>query len=414
MKRRYYTGRDVARALSIEELRQAAIRRLPSFAREYLESGGEDERTLLWNREIFQAVRFRPKTLVDTTSRSIGTTLLGVPTPSPLIIAPTGHNGIFCRDADLLLARAAASEGIPFTLSTLSNIALERLPTEAGGRLWMQLYVFSDDRLTEDIVARAERAGYEALVFTTDVNVFGWREWDRRQFRVPGKLTYRSLADILLHPSWAIDVLYPRGVPRLENVVSFFPPDIRDTSKAVTHIPNLFVPKITWKDVERLRKRWRGKLLVKGILRPDDALRAVAAGCDGIVVSNHGARHIDSCVTTLEVLPDVAAATNGRLALIVDGGFRRGSDVIKALALGADAVMIGRAALYGLIAGGQAGAQHAIRLLNSESERVLGQIGCNRLGDLGPDILSPGKITWSETIGGDRKKQTQELSVAAS
>ena len=414
MKRRYYTGRDVARALSIEELRQAALRRLPSFAREYLESGGEDERTLLWNREIFQALRFRPKTLVDTSRRSIATSLFGIPSPSPLIVAPTGHNGIFRRNADLLLARAAAAEGIPFALSTLSNIALEKLPAGAGGRLWMQLYVFSDDRLTEDIIARAEAAGYEALVFTTDVNVFGWREWDRRQFRAPGKLAFRSLADILLHPSWALDVLYPHGVPRLENVVAFFPPDVRDTSKAVTHIPNLYVPKITWKDVERLRRRWRGKLLVKGVLRADDALRALAAGCDGIVLSNHGARHIDLCVTTLEALPEIASAVQGRLTLIIDSGFRRGSDVIKALALGADAVMVGRATLYGLIAGGQAGAQRAIQLLNGEIERVLGQIGCNRLTDLGPDFLSTGVMTWSRAIGSDWEEQTQELAAASS
>jgi (S)-mandelate dehydrogenase len=412
MKRRYYTGADVARALSIEELRQAALRRLPSFAREYLESGGEDERTLAWNREIFQTVRFRPKTLVDTSARSIATTLFDLPTPSPLIIAPTGHNGIFRRDADLLLARAAAAEGIPFALSTLSNIPLEKLPVSAGGRLWMQLYVFSDERLTEDIISRAEAASYEALVFTTDVNVFGWREWDRRQFRAPGKLAYKSLAEILLHPSWAFDVLYPGGVPRLENVVAFFPPDIRDTSKAVTHIPNLFVPKITWKDVERLRRRWRGKLLIKGILRADDALRALAAGCDGIVLSNHGGRHIDSCVTTLEVLPEVAATLRGRLTLIVDSGFRRGSDVIKALALGADAVMVGRATLYGLISGGQAGVQHAIRLLNGEIERVLGQIGCNRLTDLGPDFLTTGTMTWSEEIGSDWEKQAQKHAAA--
>jgi (S)-mandelate dehydrogenase len=414
MKRKYYTGRDVERALSIEELRQAALRRLPSFAREYLESGGEDERTLEWNREIFQAFRFRPKTLIDTSGRSIATTLFGVPTPSPLIIAPIGHNGIFRRDADLLLARAAAAEGVPFSLSTLSNISLEKLPAGAGGRLWMQLYVFSDHRLTEDIVSRAEAAGYEALVFTTDVNVFGWREWDRRQFRAPGKLAYRSLADILLHPSWALDVLYPRGVPRLENVVAFFPTDVRDTSKAVTHIPNLFVPKITWTDVERLRRRWRGKLLVKGILRADDAMRALAAGCDGIVLSNHGARHIDSCVTSLEVLPEIAAAVQGRLTVIIDSGFRRGSDVIKALSLGADAVMVGRAPLYGLVAGGQLGAQHAIRLLNGEIERVLGQIGCNRLKDLGPDFLSTKAMMWSEAIGSDWEKQTQKLAAAAS
>lgn len=387
MRRRYYSGSDFHKVLSIEELRRMAGRRLPDFAFEFLESGGEDEVSLAWNRDVFRTLRFVPRTLVDTGGRHTRTRLFGREVPSPLIIAPTGHNNIMRRDGDLALARAAAAEGIPYTLSTLSNTRLERLPQEVGGDLWMQLYVFNDKALTEDVIRRAEESGYVALVFTTDSNVFGWREWDRRHFRAPGRLTWRSLGDIALHPRWFFDVMVPAGVPRMENVIDFFPPDARDTSSAVTHVPNLFVPTITWESVAELRRRWPRKLILKGILSVEDARRAADEGCDGIVLSNHGGRHLDSCVSPMELLPEVAAELRDRLTIIIDSGFRRGGDVVKAMALGAHAVMIGRAALYGLAAGGEAGARHAIALLNGEIHRVLGQIGCASLADLGPHLL---------------------------
>lgn len=387
MKRRYYTGANFRKALSIEELRRIAERRLPGFAYEFMESGGEDEVSLAWNRDAFRSLRFVPQTLVDTSARHTRVNYFGREWPSPLIVAPTGHNNIMRRDGDLALARAAAKEGIPYTLSTLSNTRLERLPPDTKGACWMQLYVFKDKALTEDVIRRAEESGYEALVFTTDSNVFGWREWDRRHFRAPGRLTYRSLADVPLHPSWFLDVMVPGGVPRMENVIEFFPPNARDTRSAVTLVPNLFVPTITWETVAELRRRWPRKLLIKGILSAGDARRAADAGCDGIILSNHGARHLDSCLAPMELLQEVAAELRDRLTIIIDSGFRRGSDVVKAMALGAHAVMIGRAALYGLAAGGEDGVRHAIGLLNSEIHRVLGQIGCPSLAELGPDVL---------------------------
>lgn len=176
---------------------------------------------------------------------------------------------------------------------------------------------------------------------------------DRRHFRAPGRLAWRSMADIAFHPRWLFDVLLPHGVPRLENVIDFFPPDARDTRSAVTHVPNLFVPTITWESVAELRRRWPRKLVVKGILNADDARRAADAGCDGIILSNHGGRHLDSCLSPMEVLPEIAAELREGLTIIIDSGFRRGSDVVKAMALGAHAVMIGRAALYGMAAGGR-------------------------------------------------------------
>jgi (S)-mandelate dehydrogenase len=387
MKRRYYTGPDFRRAITIEELRRMALRRLPAFAADFLEGGGEDELTLAWNRDVFKSLRFEPRMLVDTTKRHIRTTLFDQEIASPLIVAPTGHNNMFRRDGDLALARAAAAEGIPFTLSTMSNTRLERLPSEAGGRLWMQLYIFGEPTIREDLVARAEAAGYEALILTVDANTYGLREWDRRHFRRPGKLTMRSLLDVPLHPRWIADVLWPDGMPRPVNVADHLPPEVRSSSAAFAHMRKIFAANITWGTVAELRRRWPKRLLIKGILSLNDARRAAEAGCDGVILSNHGGRHIDSCLSPMEILAEVAAELATRLTIVVDSGFRRGSDVVKALALGADAVMIGRATLYGLSVGGEAGARHAIRILNEEIDRVMGQIGCASVSDLDPHVV---------------------------
>jgi len=287
------------------------------------------------------------------------------------------------------LARAATETGIPFTLSTVSNVRLEEVAAEAKGRLWMQLYVFKDRKIAQDIVTRAEIAGYEALVFTSDANVFGLREWDRRNYRAPAKLTFRNLFDTACHPRWALDVMVPNGAPVFANISDYLEREQRSAKAGVAAIPRMFAPDITWDDVAWLRKLWPRKLILKGILNAADAKRAADLGCDGIVVTNHGGRQLDSCVAPIEVLPEIVAAVSDRLAVIVDSGFRRGTDIIKAIALGADAVMIGRPALYGLAAGGEAGVTHALSILTSEIDRVLGQLGCRSLADVGPHLLAP-------------------------
>lgn len=387
MKRQYYTGHDVAKAISIEELRRMALKRLPMFAAEFLEGGGEDELSLRWNRDAFKALRFIPQTLIDCSQRDVSIELFGHKQPSPLIVAPSGHNNIYRRDGDLLLARAAAAAEIPMSLSTLSNTRLERLPKEVAGRYWMQLYLFNDRELTLDIVRRADQAGYEALVVTVDMSIYGLREWDRRHFKAPGQLKFRSKVDALRHPRWLVDVMLKQGVPELENVMDFFPPEARDTRTATTFIPTLFVPEFTWRNIEELRKLWPRKLVLKGILNVDDARHAADYGCDGIVISNHGGRNLDSVVSPMEVLREIAAAVGDRMTVIVDSGFRRGSDIVKALALGARAVMVGRAPLYGLAAGGEPGVARALHLLQEETHRVLGQIGCKSLSEVGPQFL---------------------------
>jgi (S)-mandelate dehydrogenase len=387
MKRRYYTGRDLSRALSIEELRQMARRRLPSFVLEYLESGGEDEVGLARNRDIFTKLPLVPRYLVDTTARSSESALFGRQRTSPIVVAPTGHNGLFWPEGDTVLAQAAHSAGVPFILSTLSNTRIEKLAEETSGALWMQLYVFQDRALTADIVERATRARCEALVLTVDTNVFGWREWDRRQYRSPGRLTWRSMIDVMAHPTWAKMILR-KGLPPLSNVADFFPPEARTTRGAVMHIPTMFAPDITWETVRDLRNKWSGKLVIKGLLSVPDAVMATEIGCDGIVLSNHGARHLDSCISPMEILPSVVEEVGGRIEVLIDGGFRRGSDIIKAIALGARAVLLGRATLYGLAAGGSAGVERAIELLVSEITRTLGQVGCNSLADLSPNFVA--------------------------
>lgn len=386
-KRRPFGGRNPAAALNIGDLREAAKRRVPGFVFEYLEGGAEDEAALRRNREAFTALRFVPPTLIDTRGRSLVTELLGSASRAPLAIAPTGLNGMLHPQGDIALARAAAAFGVPYTLSTLSTTRLEDVAAQAGGRLWMQLYVMKDRAIAEDIMGRAAAAGFEALVFTTDANVFGSREWDKRNYLRPGKPRPRAVLDTLRHPGWLTRVLLREGVPRFRNIEAFLPAGAASAVGGSTIIPQMFAPTITWRDIDWIRRHWPRKLLIKGILSTTDARRAEDIGCDGIVLSNHGGRQLDHCVAPIEVLGEIAAAVGDRLTLVIDSGFRRGTDIAKALALGAHAVMIGRAALYGLAADGEAGVRRALELLSAELDRVLGQLGCRSVSELAPGLL---------------------------
>jgi len=387
-KRRPFSGRRLSRALNIADLREIAQRRVPAFVFEYVEGGAEDELTLRGNREALEALRLIPNTLVDTSARHQRIQLFGRECSAPLIIAPTAINGMLEPDGDLAVARAAAGLGIPFTLSTLSTMRLEDVASKAGGRLWMQLYVMKNRRIAEDIMQRAAAAGYETLVFTTDATIFGSREWDQRNYRAPGRPNLVSLLEALRHPRWLFEVLLRNGVPRFRNIEAFLPPGKRDaiggslvTTELLRNAP------ISWEDVAWIRKNWPRKLVIKGVLSVADAERAADLDCDGIVLSNHGGRQLDSCVAPIDMLPAVAAKVGKRLTIIMDSGVRRGTDVIKALALGAHAVMVGRATLYGLAAGGEAGARRALGMLCEEIDRVLGQVGCRSIAELGPHLV---------------------------
>jgi (S)-mandelate dehydrogenase len=384
--RRPFASRDIGRALNIADLREIARRRIPGFVFEYVESGAEDEATLRGNRAALERLQFLPETLIDCSARHLRTNILGRAAAAPLIIAPTGLNGLLHPDGDVLLARAAAKADIPYTLSTVSTTRLEDVAQRAGGRLWMQLYVIKERAVARDIMQRAGAAGYEALVFTTDANVFGNREWDRRGYRLPGRPTLRARLDVLRHPRWLWQVILRNGMPRFRNLEAYLPPNLTPMG-ASTVIPQLFDATICWDDIAWIREHWRGKLLIKGLVSPADAQRAAAMGLDGVVVSNHGGRQLDYCVAPIDVLPQIVSAVGTRLPIIIDSGFRRGSDVVKALALGAQAVMLGRSTLYGLIAGGQPGVERALEIFTTEIDRVLGLLGCNCVDELVPRFV---------------------------
>ncbi|MFC5770199.1 alpha-hydroxy acid oxidase [Thauera sinica] len=381
LRRRLYRGRDAVRAQDIADLRAMAARRVPNFCFEYLEGGADDELGLARNRAAFDGIDLLPRTLVDVSARELGCTLFGERIAMPALIAPTGFNGLLAREGDRLLAEAARDAGIPMCQSMVSTVALEEI-VATGVRHWMQIYPFKDRANLAGVVRRAERAGSEAIVLTTDATVFGNRAWDRRNYRAPMKLDARNLLDAALHPRWIADVLVPHGMPRFSNLGDFLPPGMDSARNAAAFLSAQMDLTLSWRDIGWLRDLWPRKLLIKGILLPEDALRAKEAGADGIVVSNHGGRQLDTCPAPVEMLPAIRAAVGPDMTVIVDSGLRRGSDFVKARALGADAAMSGRATLYGLAAAGKAGAARAIGILRSEMERTLGLIGCPAMADV--------------------------------
>ncbi len=376
-------------ALNIEDLRAIARQRLPRVAYEFLDRGTEDEVTLRANRSAFERIRFVPRTMVDVSKRSQKKVLWGKTFNSPFGIAPTGASGLYCFDADVALGQAAEAAGVPYVLSTASFVPMERVAREVGGTKWFQLYMSKDLELAERLVTRALDAGFEALVMTTDIPVAGNREYNQRNhFEVPFRLNLANMADGLLHPRWLAGVflrtLLATGVPRFQNL------DVntggRITSPTLTEFRTRRT-ELHWADFAWLRKLWPRKLLVKGIMTVEDAQLAAQHGADGIFVSNHGGRQLDGAPSPIEVLPPIAQAVGKRMAIMLDGGIRRGTDVVKALALGADMVFVGRATLFGATAGGGAGALRALNLLASEVGRTLALLGCNSVEQLGPEYL---------------------------
>ena len=388
-RRQHYRGRNPARAHNIAELRTMAARRLPGFCLEYLEGGADDELALARNRRALDDILLLPRTLVDVSRRELAVPLFGTDIAMPAVIAPTGFNGLLTHEGDRVLAEAARAAGIPFCQSMVSTVALEDIAA-TGVRHWMQIYPFKDRDNLAAVVKRAEHAGCEAIVLTTDASVFGNREWDRRNYRAPMKLTWRNVLDVGLHPRWIFDVLVPRGMPRFRNLGDFLPPGMDSARNAAAFLAAQMDTSLTWDDVRRLRELWPRRLLVKGVLLPEDALRAKEAGADGVVVTNHGGRQLDAAPAPIETLAAVRQAVGAEMTVIVDSGFRRGSDFVKARALGADAAMSGRATLYGLAAAGAPGAARALEIVRSEMERTLGLIGCARMAEVDARFVGRG------------------------
>ncbi|MGE3149395.1 MAG: alpha-hydroxy acid oxidase [Pseudorhodoplanes sp.] len=376
------------RCYSIEDLRKAARKRLPKGVFEYMDRGSEDEVALANNRAAFERIKLRSRFMVDLTKRDFGTTLFGKTLKLPLVIAPTGWAGFCWYQGEVALAKAAASAGIPFTLGSTSIASMDAVAKESGGPLWFQLYMWDETELCYEMVGRARDLGYEALVVTIDSALGRSREHnDRNDFVVPFRMTWRNTTDMLRHPRWLAGTMFrylaAGGYPRHAN----HPPQYQAIfGKAAMTMPRTHAA-MTWDDVARLRKFWPRTLIVKSVMTAEEARLAVEHGADGIVVSNHGGRAMDSAPATIDVLPEIADAVGSRTTVMLDSGIRRGSDIAKALALGAKAVLIGRATLYGSAVGGEAGATRALTILTTEFEKTMGYIGCRTIAEVGPDIL---------------------------
>ena len=386
-RRRFYTGTNLDQAVTVEDLRAMAHRRLPGFVLEYLEAGGEDEAALARNIAALAEWRFLHRSLVDVSHRDVSTTLFGRKMTIPVIVAPTGLNELFWPHADLRLAEAAAEVGIPFAQSTMSNDGMSRVARVPRLRYWWQLYVFGPPEVRETLIERARNAGCEALIVTVDAQIYGNREWHKRTTAGPKSLSWSSKVDALMHPRWFARGMLTHGMPRFENVIEFLPKDRRGFFDSAHWIRSQMDRALSWDTIARIRERWPRKLVIKGLLSVEDIARAAEIGADAVAISNHGGRQLDWAVAPLDLLPAARQAVGDRITILVDGGMRRGTDVIKALALGADAVLAGRAMLYGVAAAGKDGAKRALDILREEILRDLGLLGVPSIAELTPRLL---------------------------
>ena len=368
-----------AQALNIAELRLLARRRLPRGVFGYIDGGAEDEVTLRANTAAYRRRWFAARVLRDMSAVDTGVTLLGQPLPIPLVLAPTGFTRIADPQGELAVARAAARAGLPYCLSTMSTRSIEEVAAVTGGTLWFQLYLQRDRGVVRELVQRARAAGYAVLMPTVDVAALGRRERDvRHGFTLPPQLEWRTLFDGLRRPGWTWD--FVRSEPIM--LANFLGRSSADGSTPVAlaeYIKSQFDPTVNWRDLDWLRTLWDGPLVIKGIQSVADAALAAERGCQAIVLSNHGGRQLDGAPAPVDLVAPVVDAVAGRAAVICDGGVRRGSDIVKAIALGADACMAGRFYLYGLGAGGEPGVDYAIELLADEIRRTMALIGCSAM-----------------------------------
>ncbi len=376
-------------ALNNHDLRLMAQKRLPRWLFEFVDRGTEDEVALRNNRAAFERIKLKTQVLIDVSKRNQEITLFGKQHGMPLGIAPTGPAGMLYYKGELELARAAKAANIPFTLATGSQTSMEEVAKVVGGTLWFQLYMWSDVRMSHILVERAKNAGFEALVVTLDGPVGTNREYNvRNGYTVPFHYTSKNTAAVLARPGWLLNVIMrywmSGGMPTRANYPEGMAEKFTHVSTAERKTKN---DSLSWDDLSVLRDMWPGKLLVKGILTPLDAERAIKRGVDGIIVSNHGGRNFDSSMAPIEALAPIVDAVGSRTTIIVDSGFRRGSDVVKALAIGAKMVMVGRTTLWGTTVGGEAGAARAINFYREEISRTLAYLGCRNIAELSRDCL---------------------------
>jgi L-lactate dehydrogenase (cytochrome) len=370
--------RVLARCHDLADLRRAARRRLPGPVFGYVDGAADDEITLRANREALRRWQFRPRVLRDVSEPDLSVSLLGSEWPAPIGLAPAGYPRMMHPGGELAVARAAASRQVPYCLSTAGTVTIEELAASGHRDLWFQLYVLRDRKLAHALIDRAAAAGFRALEVTVDTPVGGRRTRDLRSgLTIPPELTLGTVLDIGMHPGYWTSML---RAPALR-FASLNTPGA-EVATSIADITSLFDSSLTWADLDDIRARWPGKLLVKGPLGPADAARAVSAGVDGIHLSNHGGRQLDRCVPTIDLVRPVREAVGDRVALLVDSGIRHGADVAVAIARGADMCVVGRGYLYGLAAAGQLGVEHAIDLLVTQLRRTMQLLGVVTIAEL--------------------------------
>jgi L-lactate dehydrogenase (cytochrome) len=378
-----YLPSSIARARNIADLRRMARERLPRMVFDYIDGGADDEVTLARNVSRFRDIELIWEALKDVDKIDTSTAIMGAPSASPFFISPTATSRLFHpRAGELAVARAAHAAGVPYACSTLASASVEDIAAVNPGPKWFQVYVWRDRELVKEVLARARAAGFSAIILTVDVPVVGNRERDgANDFTVPPKVTWRTATQALGAPGYLWDLATTSEI-RPANFTH-----IRMNTGLIDFINAQFDRAVTWDDVRWLRETWDGKLAIKGIATPEDAQRCVSIGADAVWVSNHGGRQLDSAPASIDTLPAIADAVAGKVEIILDGGVRRGSDVVKAMALGANAVAIGRAYLYGLAAGGEAGVRRALDIIDSEVRRTMALCGRTRLSALSRDLI---------------------------
>ena len=384
-----FTSRRLAGCYSIADLRRAAKSRLPKMVFDYLDGGAEDEITLQRNSSAFANYELRPRFLVDVSTVNLSTTVLGQPIDFPVLLSPTGLSRLFHHHGELAVIPAAARAGTIYSLSSVASYNIETAAAASDGPKWFQIYVWRDRAVLRDFIQRCREAGYKALCLTVDLPVLGQRERDMRNgMTMPPRLTPRSVFNVAMHPWWTWHYLTsPR--PELANVAGIPGIGLGDITTQARHANSQLDPSVTWDDVAWMMQEWGGPFAIKGLLTAEDARQAAELGVQGIIISNHGGRQLDHSPATIDVLPEIIDAVDGRAEVILDGGVRRGSDVVKALALGARACMIGRGYLYGLAAGGEAGVSRALEILRSEILRTMQLIGCTAIDGLDSRYIRP-------------------------
>jgi L-lactate dehydrogenase (cytochrome) len=379
--------RRLRRAVSVDDFRRIAKRRLPHGVFDYIDGGAEDERSLANNSRAFSNFEFRPRVLRDVSSLDTSSTLFGRPAAMPVILAPTGYSRIAHSQGELAVARAAERAGIPYSLSTMGTRSIEEVAAVSGGDKWFQIYTWRDRGLVEELVGRAKDAGYTAVWLTVDTAVLGRRERDvRRGLTLPPKIGLGTIVDGIVHPGWTIDFLRNEPIT-FSNVVGRHEQDGSTAISLAAHVASQFDQALSWHDIEWLRSIWDGPIVLKGIQTVADAKQAVAMGVDGIGLSNHGGRQLDDAPAPIELVEPVRDELADSATIICDGGIRRGSDIVKALALGADAVSIGRPYLYALGAAGERGVDQMLTSLREGLERTMALTGCRSLDEITRDLV---------------------------